>query len=86
MGNTESGGDESKSEDVSVNYFNKNKTFHMKRGTNRVKKGMTLKANLMATLGGQLDMKEAVKLPPDEDLNEWFAINSSLIHLAFYLT
>lgn len=54
----------------------RSKTFKMKRDTARAQKGLTLKANLQATLGGQIDMKQAVKLPPAENLNEWIAINS----------
>jgi hypothetical protein len=57
----------------------KQKTFNMKKGSMRFQKGMTLKANLAATLQGGVDVKEAVKLPPDEDLNEWLAINSKFL-------
>jgi MOB kinase activator 1 len=91
MGNVEAGaapaaapadaGDHKISEsDVVFASRNKQKTFNMKKDSNRFQKGMTLKANLAATLGGQVDHKEAVKLPPNEDVNEWLAINTFIFY------
>ena len=37
--------------------------------------GLTLKRHIDATLG-QGNIKEAVRLPPGEDLNEWLAVNT----------
>jgi hypothetical protein len=37
--------------------------------------GLTLKKHIDATLG-QGNIKEAVRLPPGEDLNEWLAVNT----------
>ena len=37
--------------------------------------GLTLKRHIEATLG-QGNIKEAVRLPPGEDLNEWLAVNT----------
>ena len=42
-------------------------------------KQKTINATMKATLGGG-ELKQAVKLPPGEDLNEWIAVNSE--HLA----
>jgi len=57
------------------------RTINMKRGSIRFQKGMTIKANLSATLqGGQVDVRQSVKLPPEEDLNEWLAINTFLFY------
>ena len=52
------------------------------RNTARVQKGLTLKADLAATLQGNVDMREAVKLPAGEDFNEWLAMNGIVfLHL-----
>ena len=37
--------------------------------------GLTLKRHIDATLG-QGNIREAVRLPPGEDLNEWLAVNT----------
>ena len=37
--------------------------------------GLTLKRHIEATLG-QGNIREAVRLPPGEDLNEWLAVNT----------
>ena len=37
--------------------------------------GLTLKRHIDATLGSG-NMREAVKLPKGEDLNEWLAVNT----------
>ena len=37
--------------------------------------GLTLKRHIDATLG-QGKVREAVRLPPGEDLNEWLAVNT----------
>ena len=41
----------------------------------RILQGLTLKRHIDATLG-QGNIKEAVRLPPGEDLNEWLAVNT----------
>jgi len=58
----------------------KQRTFNIKKGSTRIQKGMSLKASLIATLQGNVDLAEAVKLPPGEDLNEWMAINVFLFY------
>ena len=40
-----------------------------------VVQGLTLKRHIEATLG-QGNIREAVRLPPGEDLNEWLAVNT----------
>jgi len=52
-----------------------NKTFRPKKNTPVGSKGLTLKRHIDATLG-QGNIKEAVRLPPGEDLNEWLAVNT----------
>lgn len=37
--------------------------------------GLTLKRHIEATLGAG-NIREAVRLPPGEDLNEWLAVNT----------
>jgi MOB kinase activator 1 len=68
-----------KDEEIFANR-NRQKTFNVKKGSMRFQKGMTLKASLAATLQGQVDMREAVKLPSDQDLNEWLAINTFIFY------
>lgn len=41
-----------------------------------VLQGAQLREHIDATLGSG-NLREAVKLPPGEDLNEWLAVNSS---------
>ena len=41
----------------------------------RCLQGLTLKRHIDATLG-QGNIREAVRLPPGEDLNEWLAVNT----------
>ncbi|KAL3642889.1 MOB kinase activator 1A [Castilleja foliolosa] len=50
------------------------KTFRAKKGSPSCTKGVQLKRHIDATLGSG-NLREAVKLPPGEDLNEWFAVN-----------
>ncbi|KAK9833427.1 hypothetical protein WJX81_004170 [Elliptochloris bilobata] len=51
------------------------KTFRPKRNTPVGSKGLTLKRHIDATLG-RGRVREAVALPPGEDLNEWLAVNA----------
>ncbi|KAK9792022.1 hypothetical protein WJX73_002175 [Symbiochloris irregularis] len=51
------------------------KTFRPKKSLPVGSKGMTLKRHIEATLG-QGNIREAVRLPPGEDLNEWLAVNT----------
>lgn len=41
----------------------------------RSDQGLTLKRHIEATLGSG-NIREAVRLPPGEDLNEWLAVNT----------
>lgn len=43
--------------------------------THDVAQGLTLKRHIEATLGSG-NIREAVQLPPGEDLNEWLAVNT----------
>ncbi|CAL8463084.1 g2618 [Coccomyxa elongata] len=51
------------------------KTFRPKKSTPMGSKGLTLKRHIDATLG-QGKVREAVRLPAGEDLNEWLAVNT----------
>ncbi|KAF1873703.1 hypothetical protein Lal_00027741 [Lupinus albus] len=50
------------------------KTFRPKKSTPSGSKGAQLRKHIDATLGSG-NLREAVKLPPGEDLNEWLAVN-----------
>jgi hypothetical protein len=54
------------------------KTFRPKKSAPSGTKGAELRKHIDATLGSG-NLREAVKLPPGEDLNEWLAVNSELI-------
>jgi len=43
--------------------------------------GAQLRKHIDATLGSG-NLREAVKLPPGEDLNEWLAVNSNYFSLS----
>lgn len=45
-----------------------------------VLQGAQLREHIDATLGSG-NLREAVKLPPGEDLNEWLAVNSNSLSL-----
>lgn len=45
-----------------------------------VLQGAQLQKHIDATLGSG-NLREAVRLPPGEDLNEWLAVNSKYLHL-----
>lgn len=45
-----------------------------------IKQGAQLKRHIDATLGSG-NLREAVRLPPGEDLNEWLAVNSIALTL-----
>jgi hypothetical protein len=69
---------------VASKFRDRNKTFKPKKavgavGTNRHKLHATMNASMKATLGGLTDMKEAVRCPPNESLNEWLAVNSAFL-------
>ncbi|GJS50130.1 MOB kinase activator-like 1A protein [Tanacetum coccineum] len=51
------------------------KTFRPKKSAPSGSKGAQLKKHIDATLGSG-NLREAVRLPPGEDLNEWLAINA----------
>ncbi|KAE9604672.1 hypothetical protein Lal_00010824 [Lupinus albus] len=51
------------------------KTFRPKKSTPSGSKGAQLKNHIDATLGSG-NLREAVKLPPGEDINEWLAVNT----------
>jgi len=52
----------------------KDKTFKPKKNIKEGSKRFELHKQLQATLGSG-DLRSAVKLPPDEDSNEWLAVN-----------
>ncbi|RHY40732.1 hypothetical protein DYB38_012429, partial [Aphanomyces astaci] len=61
-----------------MNIFQRNKTFRPKKTYNKGTKRHDLHKRAKATLGGwvlQGDMRAAVKLPDNEDVNEWLAVN-----------
>ncbi|XP_031115413.1 MOB kinase activator-like 1A [Ipomoea triloba] len=51
------------------------KTFHPKKSVPPGNKGELLQKHIDATLGSG-NLREAVLLPPGEDLNEWLAVNT----------
>lgn len=51
------------------------KTFRPKKSAPSGSKGAQLKKHIDANLGSG-NLKEAVRLPPGEDLHEWLAINT----------
>lgn len=51
------------------------KTFRPKKNLSVGAKGAHLKNHIAATLG-RGDLRDAVRLPPGEDLNEWLAVNT----------
>jgi MOB kinase activator 1 len=69
-----------KNEELAVATRGRQRTLNIKRDSLRVQKGLTLKANLAATLGSEISHQDAVKLPPNEDLNEWLAINTFIFY------
>lgn len=60
-------------------FWDRNKTVKPHRELPAGSKGAalhsTIKATMKATLGGG-ELKESVKLPPGEDVNEWIAVNT----------
>uniref|UniRef100_A0A803MG41 MOB kinase activator-like 1A n=1 Tax=Chenopodium quinoa TaxID=63459 RepID=A0A803MG41_CHEQI len=61
------------------------KTFRPKKNAPSGSKGAQLQKHIDATLGSG-NLREAVKLPPGEDFNEWLAVNSKSIDSnPFYL-
>ncbi|OQR86136.1 maintenance of ploidy protein mob1 [Achlya hypogyna] len=58
-----------------MNIFQRNKTFRPKKTHNKGTKRHDLHKHAKATLGGG-DMRLAVMLPENEDLNEWLAVNT----------
>lgn len=69
--------DTTESKDDSYSFWDRNKTFKPAKdaGKGREKTHKTLQATMRATLGGG-ELKNAVKLPEGEDLNEWIAVNT----------
>ncbi|CAA3016412.1 MOB kinase activator-like 1A isoform X2 [Olea europaea var. sylvestris] len=51
------------------------KTFRPKKSAPSGSKGLQLQKHIDATLGSG-NLREAVRLPPGEDLNEWLAVNT----------
>ncbi|KAF8768590.1 hypothetical protein HU200_007138 [Digitaria exilis] len=52
------------------------KTFRPKKNAPSGNKGVQLKKHIDAALGSG-NLRDAVRLPPEEDLNEWLAVNSN---------
>lgn len=48
-------------------------------GALSIVQGAQLQKHIDATLGSG-NLREAVRLPPGEDLNEWLAVNSKIFH------
>ncbi|KAE9587671.1 MOB kinase activator-like 1A [Lupinus albus] len=51
------------------------KTFRPKKSAPSGSKGAKLQKHIDATLGSG-NLRDAVKLPPGEDINEWLAVNA----------
>ncbi|KAL0346753.1 UNVERIFIED_CONTAM: MOB kinase activator-like 1A [Sesamum calycinum] len=60
---------------MTLNECRNQKTFRPKKGSPSGSKGVQLKKHVDATLGSG-NLREAVKLPTGEDLNEWLAVNT----------
>mmetsp|Transcript_5748 Transcript_5748/g.8867 ORF Transcript_5748/g.8867 Transcript_5748/m.8867 type:complete len:229 (+) Transcript_5748:174-860(+) len=60
-----------------MSFFGKggSRTFKPKKNIQQTTKGSILKKRIDATLGSG-NLREAVNLPPGEDLNEWLAVNT----------
>lgn len=56
-------------------HFRNQKTFRPKKSAPSGSKGAQLKKHIDATLGSG-NLREAVRLPPGEDLHEWLAVNT----------
>nr|AAM01146.1 Putative F-box protein family [Oryza sativa Japonica Group]AAM44890.1 Putative F-box protein family [Oryza sativa Japonica Group] len=56
-------------------YTRNQKTFRPKKNAPSGNKGVQLKKHIDATLGSG-NLRDAVRLPPGEDLNEWLAVNT----------
>jgi MOB kinase activator 1 len=54
------------------------RTFRPKKSTPSGSKGAQLRKHIDATLGSG-NLREAVRLPPGEDLFEWLAVNSKIL-------
>ncbi|KAK6944753.1 MOB kinase activator family [Dillenia turbinata] len=57
------------------------KTFRPKKSAPSGSKGVQLQRHIDATLGSG-NLREAVRLPPGEDINEWLAVNSKKLALS----
>jgi len=70
--------DESSNADDSYSFWDRNKTLkpakELPKGRANAQK--TINATMKATLGGGAELKQAVKLPAGEDVNEWIAVNT----------
>jgi hypothetical protein len=51
-------------------------TFKPTKQHDKGSKRYNLHKQAKATLGSGMHLKDAVKLPPGEDINEWLAVNS----------
>lgn len=61
------------------------KTFRPKKNAPSGSKGAQLQKHIDATLGSG-NLREAVRLPPGEDINEWLAVNSRVFIYLFCAT
>lgn len=66
--------------ETQVKYLNKQKTILIRSETDRVKRSLTLRANLQATLKGNVNVRDAVKVPVGEDEDEWIAMNTFMFY------
>jgi MOB kinase activator 1 len=73
----EGDGNDGKSADDSYSFWDRNKTFkpakQLPKGRGNLHK--TIQATMKATLGGG-ELRQAVKLPEGEEMNEWIAVNT----------
>ncbi|XP_047947275.1 MOB kinase activator-like 1A [Salvia hispanica] len=61
--------------DICLHVCRNQKTFRAKKGSTSGIKSQHLKRHIDSTLGSG-NLKEAVRLPPGEDVNEWWAVNT----------
>ncbi|XP_076472121.1 MOB kinase activator 3B-like [Babylonia areolata] len=57
------------------NFFDRDRTFRPKKGFERGTLKFSLHKQANASLNSGIDLKEVVKLPPGEDVNDWIAVH-----------
>ncbi len=67
--------------------LDKNKSYKPSKQFNRDTKTYSLHKQSVATLGNTANYEDSVKLPKDEDLNEWLAVHVvDVCHCIFILS